>query len=114
MFLEDIRDPRTQVIINGDKYLCFDGHVPIVRTKEMKIQWRFPSTFGLKLQDFAPFVGSYTNKVDYLVESEMERVTLNKDDFGGNVFLEMSVQNPLLQTAYAVAWNPPKKTASSP
>jgi hypothetical protein len=109
VFLEDIRDPRTQAIIKGTKYLCFDVQVPIVRVQDFKTQYRFPSVLGLKPEDFAPFVGSYSNKIDYLVESEMKRMTVNQDNFGGNVFIEISIQSPLLHHAYGVAWNPVKR-----
>jgi len=64
---------------------------------------------GLKLQDFAPFVASYTNKIDYLVESEMKRMIINKDDFGENIIVEISVQSPLLQHIYGIASNPVKR-----
>jgi len=109
VFLEDIRDPRTKIIIKGKKYLCFDGLVPIFRTKDLKIQFRFPPSLGLRPDDFEPFVGSYTNKMDYLVESEMERMAMNKDDFGGNVLIEISIQSALPQHMYGVAWNPAKR-----
>jgi hypothetical protein len=109
IFLEDIQDPRAKIIIEGTEYLCLDGTIPIVRTGDLKIQFRFPPEFGLKSEDFVPFVGSYTNKIDYLAESEMKRMTVNKDNFGGNVIIEISVQNPLLQYMYGVAWNPIKK-----
>jgi hypothetical protein len=111
VFKEDILDPRPKVVIDGAKYLCADGTIPGVRTQNLKIQFRFPPLFGLKQEDFAPFVGSpspskYTNRIDYLVESEMKRMTVNKDNFGGNVIIDISIQSPLVQHEYGVAWNP--------
>ena len=109
VFLEDIRDPRAKIIINETEFLCTDGMVPIVRTQNLKIHFRFPPILGLKPEDFVPIVGSYTNKIDYLVESEMKRMIVNKENFGGNVLIDIYIQSPLLQHMYGVAWNPVKR-----
>jgi hypothetical protein len=109
IYLEDVQTPSSQVALNGVKYLCYDGIVPIVRAHDLRVQIRFPASYGLRCSDFIPFVGSYTNKIDYLVESEMKRMSVNTDSFGGNAIIEISAQSPLLQHVYGVAWNPPKK-----
>jgi len=114
LFQEDIEDPRAKIVIDGSKYLCLDGMIPIIRTQDLKIQFRFPPILKLDLDDFVPFVGSYVkDNVDYLVKSEMRRMTVNKDDFGGNIFIEISVSSPLPQHMYGVAWNPAKRLSSS-
>lgn len=109
VYLDDIQNASYPVTINGIKYPCLEGVVPIVRTQDMKVQFRFPSVLGLKPSDFVPLVGSYTNKVDYLVDTEMERINIVTDTFGGNVFIEISVQSPLLKHIYGIAWVPPKR-----
>ena len=106
VYLEDVKEDHPFVIINENKYICYDGVVPIIRTKDLKVQIRMAASLGLSVKDLAPFVGCYTNKVDYLVESEMKRVTIAADSYGGNIFYELSVQSPLLSHVYGVAWNP--------
>ncbi len=108
-FLEDIAEPRTVVTVNGQNYLCFDGAVPIVRSQELRVQVRLPASLGLRPKDVVPFVGSFTNKVDYLVDSEMKRMQVAVNSFGGSVIVDIVTQSPLLQHVYGVAWNPPKK-----
>lgn len=110
VYLEDLQEDHPEVIICGIKYLCCDGHIPTIREKDMKTQFWFPASFGMKPNDFVPFVGSYTGKVDYLVESETERMAIVRESFGGDVLIETSIQSPLLQHIYGIAWNPPKKT----
>lgn len=110
VFQEDILERPPKIIIKDNKYLCFDGIVPVVRTKDLKIQFRFPSSMNMEPRDFVPFVGSYTGKVDYIVESEMKRMTTRTDSFAGSVIIELSVESPLLQHAYGLAWNPPHKS----
>jgi hypothetical protein len=113
VYLEDIQEVRPPILIDGNEYLCFEGYVPVVRTQNMKLQFRFPVSLGLKPEDFEPFVASYyTNTFEYLVESEVKRMTIKKDSFGGNIFIEISTESPLLQHDYGVAWNPPKKPAN--
>jgi hypothetical protein len=110
VYMEDIKEIRPRVRINGLDYFCFDGQVPNMRTQEMKLQFRIPSILGLKLSDFAPFVGSYAHNIDYLVDSEMNRMNVVKESIAGDVFIELSVQNPLIYHYYGVAWNPPRKS----
>lgn len=109
VYLEDIRDKGPHVTVNGTAYSCFEGFTTLIRTQDAKIMLRFPSSLGLKPENFAPFAASYTTKFDYLVESEMKRMTVAAESFGGNIFIEISIQNPLLHHIYGVAWNPPKK-----
>lgn len=109
IYWEDLKEPNTQIIINGVSYACYDGHYLSVLAQDLKIQFRFPASIGLKVKDLAPFVRSYTGKIDYMHESEMERLSITSDYYAGSVFIEISVKNPLLHHLYGVAWNPPKK-----
>lgn len=70
---------QSQIFINKFSYLCCDGHVPTVRTQDLKTQFNFPASFGMKLEDFMPFFGSYSGKVDYILEDETKRMKVTKD-----------------------------------
>ena len=108
-FYEDIPDPRPPLIFDGRKYLCFDGSIPIIRSQEFRVQIRLPASLGLMPKDVMPFVGSFTNKVDYLVDSEMKRIHATTTSFGGSIVVDIAVQSPLLHHIYGFAWNPPKR-----
>lgn len=109
VYIDDIKEQRTAVTVNGQKFLCFDGAIPIVRSQELRVQLRLPASLGLGQRDLAPFVGSFTNKVDYLVQSEMTRMQVTTTSFGGSIVVDIATQSPLLQHVYGVAWNPPKR-----
>jgi hypothetical protein len=64
----------------------------------------------MKLEDFMPFVGSYSGKVDYILEDETKRMKVTEDSYAGDLFIEISIQNSLPQHIYGIVWNPPKKT----
>jgi hypothetical protein len=108
VFSDEILENRAQVIIDGVKYHCCDGVICSTRTKDMKVQYRFPASIKMDPNDFVPFVGSYTGKIDYIVESEIKRMLVRTDSFGGNVIIELSIESPLLRHVYGIAWNPPK------
>lgn len=108
-FLDEVKDPRTTVIVNGRTFLCYEGIISIMRCQELQMQLRLPKFLGLGSADVAPFVGSYTNKVDYLVESEIKRMSSKTTTYGGNVVVDIFIQSPLPQHVYGVAWTPPKR-----
>lgn len=110
VYLEDLQDNQPHITINGKDYSVFDGNIVIFRTKDVSIQYRFPSSMGLKMQDFEPFVASHTLRIDYLVESEMKRLNISRESIGGDVLISITVQSPLINHMYGLAWNPPKKT----
>lgn len=92
----------------GD-FKCFDGLIPIQRTKKLILEFRFPRSYGLKKHEIVPFVGSYTSYVDYEVPSEISRATVDIETYGGNLEVRMEIDSPLLRHVYGIAWNPKKK-----
>ncbi|MGV7225258.1 MAG: hypothetical protein ACQ9MH_27555 [Nitrospinales bacterium] len=100
---------RINLSIEDRLYKCYDGIIPIHGTKKAIFEFRFPSSYGLTRYDIVPFVGSYTSKVDYFVESELERATIKIDSFAGNISVRMELESPLLRHLYGIAWNPPQK-----
>lgn len=94
--------------IGEHSYHCFDGVVPIVRTQHMRFQFRFPKEYGLRKEDIFPFVGSYSAGIDYLVDSELKRSTIEIEDFGGNLQIDFRVESPLLRHLYGIAWCVPE------
>jgi hypothetical protein len=109
VYLEDLPNDHSNITIDGTDYASMDGFLLIARTKDLKIQFRFPASLGLMIKDFVPFVASHSRMVDYLVDSEMKRINVNRDSIGGEVIIEISVQSPLIYHMYGIAWNPPKK-----
>lgn len=109
IYLEDVPEKCIPAIINSKNYSCFDGIVSIVRTENLKLHFRFPSSLGLRPEDFVPFAASYGQKIDYIVDSETKRMKVTTDSFGGDVFIELVLENPLLHLMYGVAWNPPDR-----
>lgn len=105
---EDINEPNL-LTINDNHYSCFDGVIPIVRTKKSITEFRFPRSYGLDKKDIVPFVGSYTSNIDYLVDSELERANIQVDSIAGNITVRIDVNSPLLRHEYGVAWNPKKR-----
>jgi hypothetical protein len=112
VYLEDIPESHPNVIIDGIVYACYDGVIPIYRAQNFKAQFRFPVELGLKPADFVPYVGSFSTRIDYLVETEIERMKTSIESFGGNIIVDLTIQSPLLQHIYGIAWNPPKKPRS--
>lgn len=106
---EDVDPKMSAVTIEGKRYACLDGVAPNINIRDCKIQFRFPREYGLTRQDFVPFVGCLTSRVDYIVESEIQRMEVQSDSFGGNIVLTCQIQSPLPQHVYGVAWNPPAK-----
>jgi hypothetical protein len=87
---------------------CFDGFLPIQRTKNFKGQFRFPREYNLRPDSVYPFVASFSSGVDYIVESEIERMKVNIEDFGGVLIVTLSTQSPLEGHVYGLAWNIPE------
>lgn len=100
--------------IQGRIFDCIDGNVLTQRTKQVKLQFRFPREYGLRSEDIFPFVGSYSRNIDYLVESEMKRMKVSIDDFGGDIIVLMSIESPLLRHMYGIAWNIPESQSTNP
>ena len=110
IWAEDVA-PGAAVHLDSEEYLCADGIVPIQRTKRAKLEFRFPKAYGLKRHDIRPFVGSYTSRVDYEVESEAKRMKTEIESYGGNLVIRLEIDSPLLRHMYGIAWNPKPKPA---
>jgi hypothetical protein len=108
-FYEDIGENVT-VVVDDQEFHCIDGFVPIQRTKHASLEIRFPRGFGLTKSNIRFFVGSYTDEVDYLVESEIKRAQVEFEEVGGHLTVKMEIESPLLRHMYGFAWNPPHKS----
>lgn len=106
IFFDDIKENKP-VELNGIKYHCMDGIIPIQITKNATLELRFPREFKIKKENIVFFVGSYTDDIDYIAESEINRATVSISDYAGNLMLRMEIESPLLRHMYGFAWNPP-------
>lgn len=108
IFNEDIAE-KIIVTVDGEAFQCVDGFIPIQRTKIATLEIRFPRGFGLSKKNIRFFVGSYTDEVDYIVESEIARATVEMSELGGHLTAKMEIESPLLRHMYGFAWNPPHR-----
>lgn len=108
IYFEDIAE-NMAIEVGGKSYACMDGFIPIQRTKKSVIEFRFPRGYPLSKDCLTFFVGSYTDEVDYLVESEMSRANVKIGEIGGNLTIRIEIESPLLRHMYGIAWNPPRK-----
>jgi hypothetical protein len=107
---EDEVDPKmAAVTIAGKRYSCLDGVDPNINIRDCKIQFRFPREYGMTKNDFCPFAGCLTSRVDYIIESETRRMQVETDSFGGDVVITCQIESPLPQHVYGLAWNPPSR-----
>lgn len=97
----------TSLDLDNKSFECMDGFIPINRTQKASIEFRFPRTYGLKKENVRFFVGSYTNEIDYIVESEMSRAKLDISEIGGNLTVKIDLDSPLPRHVYGLAWNIP-------
>jgi len=91
--------------VGGRSFDCVDGLVPTQPTKRLHVLFRFPSWYKVNKKTLLPFVGSYSGDIDYLVESEIKRCNISKDEFGSNLQVDLRIESPLLRHIYGVAWN---------
>ena len=105
---DEVEDGVFVHLDNGD-FECADGLMFIHRAKTALIEFRFPASYGLNVEDFHPFVGAYSQRVDYLVPSELERANVEKISFAGNISVKLKVTSPLPGHMYGVAWHPPAR-----
>jgi hypothetical protein len=91
--------------IGGKSFDCFDGIIPIQKTDWLKCQYRFPKEYPLQKEAVSPAVSSHSSGIDPLVESETNRLSYSVEDFGGNLVITLSIQDPLLRHLYGIAWN---------
>jgi len=92
-------------IIEDKLFDALDGMIPIQPTKIMHIQFRFPSWYKLQKNSLFPFVASYSGGIDYLTPTELERCNIDITEFGGNLLVDLKIENPLMRHVYGLAWN---------
>lgn len=85
---------------------CGDGLIFVHNTKRAIMEFRFCAEYALSAKELVPFVGRYTNSVDYEVPSEIERAKVRIDEFGRSVTVRIEIDSPLIGHIYGVAWNP--------
>ncbi|MFT3717251.1 hypothetical protein [Pseudorhodoferax sp.] len=105
-----------EVDIGGRRYAAFDGVIPVNRAKDIEIQFRFPREYRLAESDAQFFVASFSQGIDYVVQSEIERAHIQKEVVGGKLSITARITSPLMRHVYGVAWVPPgrpKATAES-
>jgi hypothetical protein len=97
------------LIIDNKPYIANDGNLTISHTKKLVTEFRFPRRLNLKDHDIRPFVGCYSTRVNYIVESEIKRLVVEERQFAGNIEIRLEIDNPLIGYMYGIAWNPPSK-----
>lgn len=108
LFEEDIGQPN-EIVVDGKTFSLFDGMVPIQSTRRMKIIYRFPAEYPLSRDDLRFYVGTYSTTLKFVVPHEMTRSSPKIETIGGELTLEVVIENPLLSHMYGVAWNPPQR-----
>jgi hypothetical protein len=97
--------------IAGQAYSAFDGVIPVTPIQVLELEFRLPaSAIGAVQPEF--FVGSYSRDIDYLVESEIERAIVIRQEIGDSVVVRATVNSALLRHVYGVAWEPPPRPAN--
>lgn len=97
------------ITVGGVAYDINEGVVPIERTKALRMIWQFPRSYGLGVSDIEAVAASHTQNVDYPVATERDRMKVRKESFGGQIIVDISVENPLLRHLYGIAWSPPER-----
>jgi hypothetical protein len=105
VYLDEVTASKP-VHIGGQIFRAFDGVIPVTPIEVLEIEFRFAAIAvgGVQPQFF---VGSYSKNVDYLVDSEVGRAKVKRDEIGANLVLRATVSSALLRHVYGVAWEPP-------
>lgn len=96
---------QKRIHINGKVFDCLDGIIPIQPSREVHVQLRFPSWYPIDVSSIYPVVGSYSGGIDYVVDSEIKRCSINTTKFGGTTQVDIKAESPLMRHVYGVAWN---------
>ncbi|MDB5382155.1 MAG: hypothetical protein JWO26_1787 [Rhodospirillales bacterium] len=110
VWLDERPQERLFHLANGE-FACADGLVIIYKVKKFVIEFRFDAKYELQRKDLHPFVAAYTSSIDYEVDSELARMEIREEKFGGALVLRMVVESPLPGHLYGVAWNPKQRPA---
>lgn len=109
IYLDDIKEYDPEINYNGKPFYCCEGLIPIQRVKKAKIQFRFPKPYWKCIETYQPIVGSHSSQIDYIVDSEIARMTTKMEDFGISIIITCEIESPLLHHNYGIAWNPPER-----
>jgi hypothetical protein len=102
-----LEEAHTSVVIKDRVYSAFAGIIRSSRTDILKLQYRFPKEYHVNVKDITCLVATYSSNIEYVVESEMQRIVSSIDSFGGNVVVNLIASKPLLGCFYGIAWIPP-------
>lgn len=112
IYSDEVSDCKP-VQISGQVFKAFDGVIPITPIEVLELEFRFAAAAVGRVQPVF-FVGSYSKFIDYLVDSEISRASVRKDEIGENVVIRATVNSALLRHVYGVAWDPPARPESPP
>lgn len=112
VWFDEVEDGVYVHMDQGD-FECADGLLFIHRAKAATIEFRFPESYGISVDDLHPVVGAYSTRLDYVVPSEIERAEVRKESFAGNVTITMKITSPLPGHLYGIAWHPPVRPSPS-
>ncbi len=94
---------------NGKRLNAYDGCCVANRIEELEVRIIFPP--GYKVQDLTHIVSTFSNKLDRLNQSEIERIErescVSISEFNGKKTAQLNIVRPLFQYFYGFAWNPP-------
>jgi hypothetical protein len=104
------RDEAITSVTVGDKtYPAYVGVIRRIPTKELSIQFRFPPEYGLKEEDVTPIVAMYSQTVEFLHTAELERISVRKTTYFGNLVLDFEINEARQGYIYGIAWTPPSR-----
>jgi hypothetical protein len=108
------RDEALTPVTIGDKtYPAYAGVNRRIPTKHLSIQFRFPSEYGLKAEDVTPIVAMYSQTVEFLHKAELERISVRKTTYFGNLVVDLEVNEARRRYLYGIAWMPPFRPGSN-
>jgi hypothetical protein len=107
LYRSQLETQAPDITIDGKGYLAHSGFVPVEPTMRLRVQFRAPRWYGVGRDDYAVFVASHATSVEYLVPSELRRISSRIDSFAGDFVVDIEVEYPLPRHMYGVAWNPP-------
>ena len=105
--------PEQRYKIFSRLFDCLDGYIAKQRIRRLRMQFRFPSSYGLLVENVKPFVGRYSSGVNYIVESELKRNKIVVDDFGGNIIVSVESESPLIGHMYGIVWDVPESSGEA-
>lgn len=112
VYSDELSDTIGPIVIDDSQYTAYAGLVPTHETEELRIRFRIPRGFDDSSTGIRPFVGSYSNGVDYIQPQELSRLNIDDGDWS-HPTLMLTAEKPLLGHMYGVAWQPPDRPSVS-